>query len=268
MPYGWHWKRDISFDIPGIALAEAVSLGLLEDLLRQLVPPTFVTALEGRFNAASNKLRSLPQNRYTKWTDLVRYVQPGLPFLPPSIQPGVLEVVQEALLGRRRLRAVYHSAGASAAKERILHPLAIIQQGARSYLLAISSDHAGPIQYALHRFQSAELLAESAKIPKGFSLDEFLAAGGAQFGQGATITLKATVADELATILRETPIAASQSLVTRDGTNTLTATVKDSWQLGFWLLSQGPAITVLKPVALRKRMIAMLTQTLAGYEVG
>jgi predicted DNA-binding transcriptional regulator YafY len=267
MPYGWHWKRDISFDIPGIALAEAVSLGLLEDLLRQLVPPTFVTALEGRFNAASNKLRSMPQNRYTKWTDLVRYVQPGLPFLPPIIQPGVIETVQEALLGRKQLRAVYLSAGAIAAKERVLHPLALIQQGARSYLLAISKDRPGPIQYALHRFQAVELLAEPAKIPKGFSLDEFLAAGGAQFGQGATITLKATVADDLATILRETPISASQSLVSRDGTNTLTATVKDSWQLGFWLLSQGQAITVLKPAALRKRMIAMLTQTLARYEM-
>ena len=125
MPYGWYWKADASFDIPGIALAEAVSLGLLEDLLRQLVPPIFVTALEGRFNAASDKLRSLPQNPYTKWTDLVRYVQPGLPFLPPAIKPGVLETVQEALLGRRQLRAVYLSAGANAAKERILHPLAL-----------------------------------------------------------------------------------------------------------------------------------------------
>lgn len=265
-PYGWHWKADVSFDIPGIALAEAVSLGLMEDLLRQLVPPTFVTALEGRFNAASDKLRCLPQNPYTKWTDLVRYVQPGLPFLPPAIQPGVLEAVQEALLGRRQLRAVYLSAGASAAKERILHPLALIQQGARSYLLASSADHHGPIQYALHRFQNAALLAESAIISKGFSLDDFLAAGGAQFGQGATITLKATISDELATILRETPIAPSQALVTRDGTHTLTATVKDSWQLGFWLLSQGPAITVLNPAALRKRIIAMLTQALAGYQ--
>ncbi|MCF7675033.1 MAG: WYL domain-containing protein [Akkermansiaceae bacterium] len=266
VPYGWHWKDDVSFDIPGIALAEAVSLGLLEDLLRQLVPPSFVTALEGRFNAASDKLRSLPQNPYTKWTDLVRYVQPGLPFLPPAIQSGVLEAAQEALLGRRQLRAVYHSAGAGAARERILHPLALIQQGARSYLLASSADHDGPIQYALHRFQGAELLAAPSTIPEGFSLDAFLAAGGAQFGQGATITLKATVTDELATILRETPVSSSQTLVTRHGTHTLTATVKDSWQLGFWLLSQGPALTVLKPAALRKRMIALLTQTLTGYE--
>lgn len=265
VPYGWHWKPEISFDIPGIALAEAVSLGLLEDLLRQLVPPTFVTALEGRFNAAGDKLRSLPQNPYSKWTDLVRYLPPGLPFLPPIIQPGVLETVQEALLGRRQIRAVYHSAAASAAKIRVLHPLALIQQGTRSYLLAKSPDHANLIQYALHRFQSAELLAAPAKVPRGFSLDEFLAAGGAQFGQGASITLKATVSDELATILRETPLDASQTLVTRDERTTLTASVKDSWQLGFWLLSQGPAITVLKPVALRRKTIAMLTEALANY---
>ncbi len=125
VPYGWHWKADASFDIPGIALAEAVSLGLLEDLLRQLVPPSFVTAMEGRFNAAAGKLRALPCNRHAKWTD---------PFPPP------------------------------------------------------------------------------------------------------------------------------QSLDTHDGTHTLTATVKDSWQLGFWLLSQGPAIVVLKPAALRRRLISALTK--------
>lgn len=265
VPHGWHWRADASFDIPGIALAEAVSLGLLEDLLRQLVPPMFVTALEGRFNAAGDKLRGLSRNRYAKWTDLVRYVQPGLPFLPPAIRPGVLETVQQALLGRRQIRAVYHSAGADAPRERVLNPLAMIQQGARSYLLATSADHDGPIQYALHRFHNAASLDAPATIPKGFSLDAFLAAGGAQFGQGAVITLKATLNDELATILSETPISPSQSLETRDGVHTLAATVRDSWQLGFWLLSQGPAIVVLKPAALRKRLISVLTKTLAAY---
>jgi predicted DNA-binding transcriptional regulator YafY len=268
VPYGWHWKAGASFNIPGIALAEAVSLGLLENLLRQLVPPLFVSALEGRFNAAGDKLRSLPRNRFAKWTDLVRYVQPGLPFLPPPIRPGVLETVQEALLARRQLRAVYHSAGASEPRERVLHPLALIQQGARGYLLATSADHEGPIPYALHRFLSAGLLDAPAVRPAGFTLDAFLAAGGAQFGQGQTIKLQATVGDELAIILRETPISPSQTLDTRDGVHTLTATVKDSWQLGFWLLSQGPAITVLKPAALRKRMIAQLSQALAGYADG
>ncbi|MBN8459850.1 MAG: WYL domain-containing protein [Verrucomicrobia bacterium] len=265
IPFGWHWRADASFDIPGIALAEAVSLGLLEDLLGQLVPPAFTSALHGRFNAAADKLRGLSQNRYAKWSDLVRYVQPGMPFLPPAIHPGVLETIQEALLGRQQIRAVYHSVGASEARERVLHPLALIQQGARSYLLATSSDHHGPIQYALHRFQDATLLEKPTVIPAGFSLDGFLAAGGAQFGQGATITLKATVSDDLANILRETPVSPSQSLETRDGVHTLTATVRDSWQLGFWLLSQGPAIVVLKPAALRKRLVSALTKTLAAY---
>jgi hypothetical protein len=73
---------------------------------------------------------------------------------------------------------------------------------------------------------------------------------------------------ELANILRETPISPSQSLDTRDGVHTLTATVRDSWQLGFWLLSQGPAIVVLKPGALRRRLISVLTKTLAAYTGG
>lgn len=65
-PFGWHWKPGARVDFPGIDLAEAVSLGLLEDLLRQLVPPSFTQALEGRFTEAREKLKALPQNRYAK----------------------------------------------------------------------------------------------------------------------------------------------------------------------------------------------------------
>ena len=264
-PFGWHWKPGARVDFPGIELAEAVSLGLLEDLLRQLIPPSFTEALEGRFFQARDKLKALTQNRYAKWSDLIRYMAPGLPLHKPSINPDVSRAVQEALLQKLQLKVHYRGPGSTTNKELLLHPLAIIQQGERAYLLATTFDYQDVLHYALHRMRSAEILDAPAKRPAHFSLDTFLAQGGGQFGDGKTISLKAHLTDNLAGILRETAIASDQKITTRAGKNILTATVKDSWQLHFWILSQGPAITIVQPPTLKKQIVSQLKGALANY---
>ena len=266
IPFGWHWKPGARVDFPGIELAEAVSLGLLEDLLRQLIPPTFTEALEARFSAARDKLRALTQNRYAKWSDLIRYTAPGLPLHKPTIHPDVSRTVQEALLQKLQLKVHYRGPGSATNKELLLHPLAIIQQGERAYLLATTFDYQDVFHYALHRMRSAEILDAPAKRPAHFTLDTFLAQGGGQFGDGKTISLKAHLSDNLAAILRETAIASDQKITTRAGQNILTATVKVSWQLHFWILSQSPDITIMQPPSLRKEIMGKLREALANYQ--
>ncbi len=200
-PYGWYWKPGARVDFPGIDLAEAVSLGLLEDILRQLVPSNFIDALEGRFAAADEKLKAIPKNPHAKWADLVRYLPPGLPLLKPSIDPEVSRGVQKALLQQQQLKVSYCGPGAEKPKELVLHPLAFIQQGERPYLLATTFTYPNVVYYALHRMQTAEILDEPANRPADFSLDDFLARSGGQFGDGKMITLKAKLTDNLAAIL-------------------------------------------------------------------
>jgi predicted DNA-binding transcriptional regulator YafY len=264
-PYGWHWSETARFDVLGLDLSEAVSLGLMEDVLRQIMPPAFLSALEGKFSLAREKLAALPKIPHARWKDLVRYVPPGMPFIPPALAPGVLPAIQEALLHQRQLLAVYLKSDAEEAKEYTLHPLSLLQQGARTYLVATAFGYDTPYQYALHRMASATVLEEAVKRPKGYSLDAFIESGAAQFGSGEIITFKARVSDDLARLLEETPLAKDQKITRRAGVHTLTATVPDSWQLHFWIRSQGPAITVLKPVALRTRIVSCLEETLGNY---
>ena len=266
IPYGWHWLENARFDTPGLDLSEAVSLGLMEDVLRQIMPSAFLSALEGKFSLAREKLAALPKIPHARWADLVRFVPPGLPFIPPTLAPGVLPAIQEALLRQRQMQVIYLSAGSETAKKRVLHPLSLIQQGARSYLVATDSHFEDPRLYAIHRIASATVLDQPALRPTGFSLDAFLANGAAQFGSGSAIVLKARVSDELVRLLDETPISKDQKITTRSGVHSITATVIESWQLHFWLLSQTPAITVQKPVALRKQIIASLKSSLSQYE--
>ena len=266
IPYGWHWSADKSCEIVGMDLSEAVSLSLLEDVLRQIVPTSFTAAVEGKFAQARGKLAAIPGVPAAQWTDLVRYIPPGLPFLPPAIHGEVLEAVQESLLHRKQLLVSYRSGGNTEVKALTLHPLALIQQGARSYLLATANDYETPFLYALHRMDSAEILEESSTRPTDFTLDDYLAKGGAQFGAGKLITLKARISDELCKLLAETPMAPDQKITTRTGTHTLTATVPDSWQLHFWILSQGPAITVVQPTTLLKTIADRLRAASENYE--
>ena len=144
VPYGWHWRENARFDVLGMDLSEAVSLGLMEDVLRQIMPPAFLSALEGKFSLAREKLSALPKIPHARWKDLVRYIPPGMPFIPPTIAPGVLPSIQEALLQQRRLQVFYNKPGADEAKEYNLHPLSLIQQGARSYLVASAFDYDTP----------------------------------------------------------------------------------------------------------------------------
>lgn len=265
-PYGWHWDEDARLNIPGMDLAEAVSLGLLEDLLRQLVPPSFYGALEGRFAEARGKLAHLPGNPHARWTDLVRYLPPGIPFLPPEVAPALLREVQDALLQGRQLLVEYATAGESEAREIRLHPLALIQQGVRPYLLATTFNYETPCYFAIHRMVSAVVQDDQAQKPEGFSLDKHLAKGGGQFGTRGFFTLRARVSPDLASILEETPLSDDQKITKWRGEQRLSATVADSWQLRYWILSQGPDIIVKEPRSLRHEIMERVEEMHSNYK--
>ena len=267
-PFGWYWEKGAQLDIPGMDLDEALSLGLLEEVLRPLVPESFVRGLEGRLEEARRKLASLAGNERADWSERVRYVPPGLTFLPPAVVPSILREVQEALLHSRQLQVVYPSADNKAGRELLLHPLALLQQGVRTYLVASTFDYGKPLFYAVHRIVSAEVLEAPASRPEGFSLDRFLERGGAQFGVGQSLTLKADLSQTLAQLLEETPLSRDQKITKGKNGPVLTATVFDSWQLRFWILSQGPDIVVRQPAALRREVRERIEKMRVAYGGG
>lgn len=264
-PFGWYLRADSEISFPGMTLAEAVSLGLMEDVLRQMAPSCFATALESRLALANSMLREMPKNRNAKWTDLVRYIPPGLPMQKPAIKGEIMESIQQALLEKRQIQVEYHHPEADAGRDLTLHPLALVLQGARPYLVATAFRYSDVRFYAIQRVSRVEILDNPSKRPKGFSLDDYLSDGGGQFGDGTEIVLKARIEPHLAKLLEETSLSKDQKIIARSGVHTLTATVRDSWQLHFWILSQGAAITVTHPNPLRRRLVNTLKATLMNY---
>lgn len=265
-PQRWYWAGNASFDIPGVSLNEAITLGLLRQVLRSLMPKSFTSSLEDRFTQADKKLSSLSGSRYSKWTELIAYTPPGLPFVPPSIDPQALDAIQNALLEKRKITFAYRSPYQGEKKSYTVNPLGIHLHGQRPYFLATVGEHTTVLQFAIQRIGKTEILAEPSTPLPGFSLKEYLEKGSNQFAVGEFIRLRATLNDHLASLLEETPLSTDQKITRGTDKITLIATLPRSWQLDFWLLSQGPAITVTSPVSLRRDLILRLQETLENYE--
>ena len=266
IPYGWHWMPGTSTELPAITLSDALSLYVVEDLVRPLLPASVLEALGPRFRQARQKLAALAsENPAARWSEKVRQVAPTLPLLPPKIAEGVLETVQAALLADEQLDALYQRPGADAPVRQRLHPLALVQRGPITYLIATAFRYDELRLYAVHRIHEAVLTGEPAQRPPDFDLNGYIASGALQFGSGEIIRLKAQVSDELVHILAETPLSVDMQLVSDGNGKTLSATVPDTWQLRWWVLSQGEAIEVLAPTELREEIAATLSAALQRY---
>lgn len=266
IPYGWKWMEGRSVELPGMTVAEALSMKLVEDTLQPLLPKSVLASLEGNFNQAQQKLASLDaENPNAQWASKVRNVQATLPLLAPQVDPVVLEIAQEALLLNKQLEADYQSMNDSTPVARILNPLGLVNRGPVTYLVASRRDKADIHLYAMHRFSRAIQLNVDVIRPDNFNLDDFINSGALQFGNGKSIRLKAYIADWLAKYLTETPLSSDQKLVNEGDKIKLTATVSDSWQLNWWIFSQGAGMEVLAPMALRKSIAEKLQQAAAIY---
>lgn len=266
MPYGWHWMKGEYADLPGLSISDALSLRLVEDLLRPLLPVAVLTALETRFIQARMKLTALaPLNPQARLAEKVRYVQPTLPLLPPNVDAAVLDNVHEALAQERQIEVDYRKPSGEVFKL-ALHPLALIQRGQITYLVATAFDYQDIRLYAAHRILAVTPRREPATIPAGFSVDVYAASGAAEFGNGNTIALEAWISEELASILHETPLATTQQIAHVGERNQLKATLSDSWQLRWWLLGQGARIEVVAPSELRQWITQELNIASAQYE--
>ncbi|MGF1451812.1 MAG: helix-turn-helix transcriptional regulator [Opitutales bacterium] len=265
-PYQWRW-RDGQRDLFGeMELADAVPLCLAEAVLRSLLPVPLLEPMQRRFEQARRKLSALESNRLARWPEKVRYVSPSLAVQPPSLRPEVLDVVQRGLIEEKQLEVNYLPFNRKEAKELRLHSYCLIQRGTVPYLLAKAFDYSDLRLYAVHRIQSASLTADAIAPLEPGAVETFLQSRGAEFGDGDPIVLRAKVSSELGSYLAETPLAEDQRITWRDTYYELTATLRDTWQLHFWIMSQGSQITVIEPKSIRDSIAAEHRAAAASYK--
>ena len=266
-PFGWYWKPGVSVELQGVTLTEAVSLALVEDAVRPLLPGSMLSVLEPRFEHARQKLKGLGDgNPAARWPDKVASVRPDFNLHAPEIQADLLEALQHALISERLVRCQYYSAHTDKLSELTLNPLAIVQRGLITYLIATAAPYTDIRQFAVHRFRTATVLDSPCQGLDAFELQAYLDSDALQFGKPEKISLQAWVSEHQARLIRETPLSADMQLEPLEQGFSLRATVTDTWQLRWWILSLGDAFVVREPATLRQQIGDTLKRAAAAYE--
>ena len=258
-PFGWSWdKQSVPLDVPSLGNSEALAFKLIEQYLSGLLPHSVLETIAPYFRMAEQRLGALPSKSGPQgWINKIRVVPPTQPLLPPSIRPQVQQNVGDALLGDWQLHVRYRARDADNATEATIHPLAIIQRGAVTYLAATFYKYEDTRLLALHRIEQADILDAPVIRPKKFDIDRYIASGALGWGDGEMIRLEARFLADAAQHLYETPLSADQ-VIAPDGDSwvRLTSTVANTPQLSWWLLGFGDAAEVLRPASLRNQLKA------------
>jgi predicted DNA-binding transcriptional regulator YafY len=270
VPYGFSWNPASSFQASSVSVLDALTLSLVRETLRPLIPSFMLGALEPRFEQASSKLSALSgKSAAGKWPRKVASVPAHLPMLAPKIDPACLACVQQALIEELQLTCTYYSAHRDLTSELVLEPLGMVQRGNITYLIATATPYEDVRQFAVHRMSAVAVSQTPIRVIRDFDLKAYTASGAMQFGDnaGELITLEAWVNEGLLRMLRETPLTDDMETMSSEDGGWIRVKVADSWELEWWLLSHTGSIAVQSPTELKERMIRRLQRGLGLYEV-
>jgi len=258
-PYKWRWPREGFVDIPSMTAAQALTFVMADRYLSEVFPPSLLEHLHPLVAHAEGVLGQMRNQQVGKWADKVAILPRQQALLSARVDAGIHDAIARALLTERQIEAVYQPRGRDAREYR-LNPQALVMRGSASYLVASANEHDDPIHFALHRFVSADVSTRPARSIPGFSLARHIHEDKV-FDypmQDASIRLVALFDADRALHLHETPLSADQMLEAMpDERERLTATVKDTQELRWWLLGFGDGVEVLEPENLRAEFAAM-----------
>ncbi|WP_026333052.1 YafY family protein [Thioalkalivibrio sp. ALE18] len=269
-PYGWYWLADAPLqDVPALDPETALTLQILDANAARLLPPSARERLAPQVARAREVLEATGQSSgLSLWPERVRILPNGPPLDPPPIPEGVFATVQQGLLERCCLDITYRSRSKERVRDHRIHPLALVFREPVTYLLATIEPHQDVLHLAAHRIEAAALTEVPARDPDaGFDLDQLIQEGVFDYPEGDTIRLELSVSPELAYHLHEARLSDDQTIEPEgDGEcSRVTATVRDTARLKWWLLGLGASVEVLEPRALRDAMIQELESARMAY---
>ena len=258
--YGWSWSADApSFDLPAMDGPTALTIRLIEQFIPTLLPPAIRDLLAPQFVRARAVLGANPDNPLKAWADCVRVVPREMPLLPPKFNNDAVRIVYEALLAGKRFTAEYRSRAPDTdeLKTYEVSPLGLVARGNLLYLVCTLWDYQDIRQLALHRVLSAGPTKKPVTKPEGFDLDHYIESGEFQYPVGPMIQLRAIFRRAAAAHLVETPLSDDQLIESVDFDHVcVSARVRDTEQLRWWLSAFGPLVTVQAPKELAQVMAA------------
>lgn len=265
----WFWPRNAkTLSVPGMDPQAALAFKLVDEFLRPMLPKSTLAALDPYLRSAEGVLDQSGSASLARWPDKVKIIPRGQPLIPPKLDDAVLHAVYEAVFREVRFRARYRPGRGIQSKEYLFNPLGMVFRDSVIYLVSTLWDYPDIKQFALHRMSQVELLPDRATAVDGFDLDEYIRQHEFEYPinhQPREVELELLLNAKIAHHLRETPLSLDQTMgAETDGTVRLKATVANTAQLQWWLLSFGNKVEVLAPQALREQLSALTSPRSSG----
>lgn len=251
---GWYWIKDCQlYDFPSIDPHMALTFKLVENYLKPLIPPVVMDKIQPYMKKSDAVLAALNKQGVKDWKSRVHFFSRTQSLVPANIDEDVVHVIYESILNHKQFRGWYKGRN-NEEKEYEFHPLGLVVQESVTYLVASVWGYDDLRHYALHRFVRCECSGEIANVPDNFDIKEYVSTGTFEYVLGKDKAIKLVVLmDKITAVhLGETPLSQDQCMSKcKDGRVRITATVKNSEQLRWWLLGFGENVEVIKPGKLR-----------------
>ena len=229
------------------AHTRAYALQVMQTVVRDALPQR---SFESLWPALLNEDIGLPLGDRK-----LRIVSDTLRLIPAEIKPPALEQVLEGLIEEKPVRLIYQGAQGKRS-EPLVHPQGLLQRGPRLYLYAVKDDDRDTLRmYAMHRMIQAACVEVPFFAAPGFSLQDRINRGQADFASGERIELRIRARGYVADLLCDSPLAEGQVIEDEAEGSAfeirVCATLPSTGQLLRWLLGCGDNIEVVAPAALR-----------------
>ena len=267
---GWRWKKDAEhLQLPEIEPAVALSFKMVKTFLSKSLAPSTIRGLQPYFKTSEDILNNLSHNHFSNWDSKIALLSRNQPLLSPQVKPDVLSNVYDGLLLGKQINAVYQTRK-DKESEYIISPRAIVVVDQITYLLGTLWEYQEIRQFALHRFQSAEVnYKENHRLDYDFDLKGYINNGNFEytFNEQDSIKLKIKISKGIAKHLSESKLSEDQTISETPDGFILNATTKNTKQLRWWLLGFGDGVQVLQPRALREEFKKITEQMYFKYNL-
>lgn len=256
---GYCFKKGAKTLGPKMDYPSALTLVMANEYISKLMPDEVSQAMEPFVAQAEASLGQDRKKVHAGWKDKIRSVPRYMCFEKPCIEPEVHSAVTEALLQDRCIEITYKSRQ----KPYMLHPLALVDRGLETILVAYVEEYKEHRQFMLHRIRTVRTMTFAVKRPPDFNIDELILRGyfsvPIENNQLEPIELKLRLI-ELPKVssarldIMGTPLSKDQKIeVSEDEYSAIvTATVMDTQELRSWILGLGARAEVIEPVHLRR----------------
>jgi predicted DNA-binding transcriptional regulator YafY len=202
------------------------------------------------------------------------------PFDPTEVE-AVLEIVSQALQRRKTLRFDYYAIGHDRTDRRATHPLGLLYQGSRWYLVARDLDRDGERVFRVERMSAVEMDRSSPRTPdfemeKGQSLAKYRDRKAWDLGEpGSETEVRVRFRPPLSLLAERNawgePVEEPPGETSgreRDGEGGIVRRfhVRSVEPFLRWLLTHHGSTRIEAPVELRKRLNALRDRVLAAHE--